>query len=71
MNFKITTREIIASISIIAILLMIGFAISGRISEKRLDTLQQYNTALKIEDTDLFLNMQWILMQETLLCMET
>lgn len=54
MNFKITKREIIASISIVAILLMIGFAISGRISEKRLDTLQQYNTALKIEDTDLF-----------------
>ena len=54
MNFKITKREIIASISIIAILFMIGFSISGRISEKRLDTLQQYNTALKIEDTDLF-----------------
>jgi hypothetical protein len=54
MNFKITKREIIASISIIAILLMIGFAISGRISEKRLDDLQKYNTALKIEDTDLF-----------------
>ena len=54
MDFKITKREIIASISIIAILFMIGFSISGRISEKRLDTLQQYNTALKIEDTDLF-----------------
>lgn len=54
MDFKITKREIIASISIIAILLMIGFAISGRISEKRLDALQKYNTALKIEDSELF-----------------
>ena len=54
MDFKITKREIIVSISIIAILLMIGFAISGRISEKRLDALQKYNTALKIEDSELF-----------------
>ena len=54
MDFKITKREIIASISIIAILLTIGFAISGRISEKRLDALQKYNTALKIEDSELF-----------------
>lgn len=54
MDFKITKREIIVSISIIAILLMIGFSISGRISEKRLDALQKYNTALKIEDSELF-----------------
>lgn len=53
-DFKITTREIIASISIIAIMLLIGFLISGKISESVLDRNEVYNKAVKIESTDLF-----------------
>ena len=36
-DFKITKREILASISIIAMMLLIGFVISGRISNYILD----------------------------------
>lgn len=53
-DFVITKREVIASISIIAILLMIGVWISGGITEARLDADEKYNKAVKIEDADLF-----------------
>lgn len=53
-DFVITKREVIASISIIAILLMIGVWISGNITEARLDANEKYNKAVKIEDADLF-----------------
>lgn len=53
-EFEITKREILASISIIAILLIIGFVISGKISNYILDRNEKYNKAVKIEDSDLF-----------------
>lgn len=53
-DFVITKREVIASISIIAILLMIGVWISGGITEARLDADEKYNKVVKIEDADLF-----------------
>lgn len=53
-NFEITKREILASISIIAILLLIGVLISGRISECQIEENEKYNKAVKIESTDLF-----------------
>lgn len=53
-DFTITKREILASISIIAILLIIGVLISGKISEKQNDKNALYNKAIKIESTDLF-----------------
>lgn len=53
-DFVITKREVIASISIIAILLMIGVWISGGITEAKLDADERYNKAIKIEDTELF-----------------
>lgn len=53
-EFKITKREIIASISIIAVMLLIGFLISGKISEANIDRNEVYNKAIKIESTDLF-----------------
>lgn len=53
-DFKITKREVIASISIIAIMLLFGFLISGKISEANLDRNEIYNKAVKIESTDLF-----------------
>lgn len=53
-NFVITKREIIASISIIAIMILIGVLISGKISEHQMDQNEIYNKAVKIETTDLF-----------------
>ena len=53
-DFEITKREILASISIIAVMLLIGFTISGRISNYILDRNEKYNKAIKIESSDLF-----------------
>lgn len=53
-DFEITKREILASISIIAVLLLIGVLISSKISEHQMDKNEIYNKAVKIESTDLF-----------------
>lgn len=53
-DFEITYREILASISIIAVMLLIGFVISGKISQIQSDKNAKYNKAVKIESTDLF-----------------
>lgn len=53
-SFEITKREILASISIIAIFLLIGVLISGKISEHQIEENEKYNKAVKIENTDLF-----------------
>ena len=44
-DFEITKREILASISIIAMMLLIGFVISGRISKPYLIILHFMKTA--------------------------
>lgn len=41
-DFEITKREILASISIIAMMLLVGFVISGRISNYILDRNEKY-----------------------------
>ncbi|PXV88449.1 hypothetical protein C8E03_108176 [Lachnotalea glycerini] len=51
---EITKREIVVSISIIAIMLVIGFWISSKISDYELDENEKYNKSLKIESNDLF-----------------
>lgn len=53
-DFEITKREILASISIIAVMLLIGVLIAGRISDRELDRNEKYNKAIKIESQDLF-----------------
>ena len=53
-EFEITRREIIASISIIAIMLLIGVLISSKISDWQINQNDKYNKAVKIESTDLF-----------------
>lgn len=53
-DFKITKREVIASISIIAIMLLIGILISCKISDQIMDKNAEYNKAVKIESLDLF-----------------
>lgn len=52
--FEITKREILASISIIAIFLLIGVLIAGKISDHELDQNEKYNKAIKIETQELF-----------------
>lgn len=53
-DFEITIREILASISIIAVMLLIGVLISSKISEHQLDANEIYNKAVKIDNIDLF-----------------
>lgn len=53
-DFEITKREILASISIIAIMLLVGVLIAGKISDYELDQNEKYNKAIKIDTRDLF-----------------
>lgn len=53
-DFEITKREILASISIVAIMLIIGLVISSKISEWQMDKNEIYNKAVKIESSELF-----------------
>lgn len=53
-DFKITKREVIASISIVAIMLLIGILIYGKLSESHADRMEIYNKAVKIENSDMF-----------------
>ena len=47
---EITKREILASISIITIMILFGILISTKISEYQMDKNEIYNKAVKIED---------------------
>lgn len=51
---EITKREIIASIAIIAVMLTIGFIISGKIIEHQIEKNAEYQKAVHIEDKELF-----------------
>ncbi len=53
-HFTITKREILASVSIIAVMLLIGVLISSKISVHQMDQNEIYNKAVKIENQDLF-----------------
>lgn len=52
--WEITLREILASVSIVAVLFTIGFAISGKISDYVMDKNEVYNKAVKIESRSMF-----------------
>lgn len=53
-DFEITKREIIVNVSIVAVMLLIGVLISGKISEYQMDKNEIYNKAVKIDTKDLF-----------------
>lgn len=54
-NFQITKREILASVSVVAVMILIGILISGKISESQMDKNEKYNKAVKIENNqDMF-----------------
>lgn len=55
MRFEATKREIIASVSILAIMLIIGILVSGKVSDYCQDQNAKYNKAFKIDkDSELF-----------------
>ena len=51
---EITKREILASFTIIAIMLIFGFLISDKIVDSELESNEKYDRALRIEDQDMF-----------------
>lgn len=53
-DFEITKREILASFSIIAVMVLIGLLISTNISEYELDQNEKYNKAVKIDSQEMF-----------------
>ena len=53
-SFVITKREILASVSIVAVMMIIGVLISEKISEHQIDRNEIYNKAATIDDPELF-----------------
>lgn len=53
-SFTITSREIIASIVIVSLLLIFGLSISNVINQFQLDRNEVYNKAIKIENASMF-----------------
>lgn len=51
---EITKREVIASVVIAAVMLILGFFISGKISDYESDKNAEYQKAIHIENTDMF-----------------
>ena len=51
---EIKKREVIASIVIIAIMLIIGFSISNSIRQNLLEKYHEYDTAIHIDKEELF-----------------
>ena len=49
-DFEITKREILASLVIIAIMLLIGFVIHEKINDSLMEDYQKYDTALQIDN---------------------
>lgn len=53
-DFEITKREIIVSLSIVAIMLILGFSISEIIANEVEDRKRMYNQALQVETPEMF-----------------
>ncbi|MFR3727661.1 hypothetical protein [Lacrimispora sp.] len=53
-DFEITLREIIASVAIVAVMLLIGFVIAEKIEAHQMDKNAEYNKAVHITDSAMF-----------------
>ena len=53
-EMKITKREVIVSIAIIALMLIVGFLIGGKITDWQNDKNAEYQKAIHIDDTEMF-----------------
>ena len=47
---KVTKREIIFSVAIVAVMLIFGIVLSDKINDSLMNSYQEYNTALQIND---------------------
>lgn len=53
-RMEVTKREIIASVVIVALMLIVGFVISGKISDYQNDKNAEYQKAIQISDQQMF-----------------
>ena len=53
-DFEITKREILASVTIVAVMTLIGILIAGKISDSQMDSNEKYNKAVKIQSEEMF-----------------
>lgn len=53
-SFQITKRELAASVTIIAVMLLLGFVITGKIERGQMDKNSEYYKAAQITDTSMF-----------------
>lgn len=53
-DFEITKREILASVTIVAVMMLIGILIAGKISDSQMDSNEKYNKAVKIQSEEVF-----------------
>lgn len=53
-DIRITKRELLASITIIAIMFLLGFVIAGKIEASQMDKNGEYYKAAKITDSEMF-----------------
>lgn len=53
-EIRITKRELLASVTIIAIMLLFGFVIAGKIEASQMDKNAEYYKAAQITDSDMF-----------------
>lgn len=53
-DFEITLREIVASVTIVAVMLLIGFVIAGKLEAHQMDKNAEYNKAVHITDSAMF-----------------
>lgn len=53
-DIRITKRELLASITIVAIMILLGFIIAGKIESSQMDKNAEYYKAAKITDKDMF-----------------
>lgn len=51
---EITKREILASTSIVVVMLLVGFVIAGKIEKSQIDRNAEYYKAAKITDSEMF-----------------
>lgn len=53
-NYEVTIRELLASITIIAVMMILGFVFAGKIEEHQMDKNAEYYKAAKITETEMF-----------------
>ncbi|MDO5391007.1 MAG: hypothetical protein Q4F24_07985 [Eubacteriales bacterium] len=53
-NYEVTVRELLASITIVAVMTILGFVFAGKIEEHQMDKNAEYYKAAKITKTEMF-----------------